>query len=65
MPIDSKGGQEEFEAVNAVKFLPMREEKIQEIRHETDRDETLQLLKATILQRWPDDKSNIPTQLTP
>ena len=65
LPINSKGGQEEFEAVNAVKFLPMREERIQEIRHETDKDETLQMLKATILQGWPDDKSKIPTQLTP
>ena len=65
LPSYSKGSQEEFEAVNVMKSLPMREERIQEIHHETDRDETLQMLKATFLQGWSDDKSKIPKQLTP
>lgn len=43
----------------------MRQERVQKIQLETARDETLQLLKATILKGWPEDRSKIPTQLTP
>ena len=62
LPFDSKGNQEleEFKAVNAVKFLSMREERIQEIRREMGRNEALQMLKATILQGWR-DKNTHPT----
>ena len=65
LPVEEKGCQGEFETINAVKFLPMSEPRIQEIRNETEKDETLQLLKATILEGWPEHKSMIPVQLTP
>ena len=55
-------GQEnldKFEGVNTVKFLPMREEKVQQICQPTEKDAALQMLKV-ILQGWPDDKSNVP-----
>ena len=34
-------------------------------RLETEKDETLQVLKTTILKGWPEDKSKVPSQLTP
>lgn len=43
----------------------MRQERVQTIQLETARDETLQLLKATILEGWPKDRSKIPAQLIP
>lgn len=65
LPADGQETSNEFEVVNAVQFLPMRQERVQKIQLETARDETLQLLKATILKGWPEDRSKIPTQLTP
>lgn len=48
-----------FETVNAVKFLPMTEETVQQMRQATEKDDCLQLLKTMILKGWPDDKDNI------
>ena len=55
----------EFEVVNAVQFLPMGQRRLQKFRLETEKDETLQVLKTTILKGWPEDKSKVPSQLTP
>ena len=65
LPATCEDNQTEFETVNAVKFLPMREERIQQVRQATEKDNCLQLLKTTILKGWPDDKAKIPLQLTP
>ena len=65
LPADNQGTPNEFEVINAVQFLPMRPEKIQKLQLETSKDETLQLLKATIVEGWQEDRSKLPPQLTP
>ena len=45
-----------------VKALPISDRKIQEIRQETDTDQTLQVVKSLILKGWPDDKGNLLVQ---
>ncbi|KAK2566265.1 Retrovirus-related Pol polyprotein from transposon 17.6 [Acropora cervicornis] len=61
IPAGNQGTPSEFEAINAVQFLPMRPEKIQKLQLETSKDETLQLLKATILEGWPEERSALST----
>ena len=65
LPNGEKTTQEEFETINAVRFIPMTTQRIDEIRQHTEKDETLQMLKATILKGWPQEKSSLATQLTP
>ena len=55
----------EFEQENMASFLPISDLRLQEIRNETDKDETLQILKSVILQGWPPERSDAPTQVTP
>lgn len=57
--------QVEFEKVNMIRFLPIGDERIEQIRRETEGDEVLQMLRQVILQGWPDDKDNISPQLMP
>ena len=47
LPAKNVQTQAEFETINAITFLPMREGSITKIRDETERDESLQTLK-----RW-------------
>ena len=65
IPVGNRGTPSEFEAINAVQFLPMRPEKIQKLQLENLKDETLQLLKATILEGWPEEPSKLLPQLSP
>ena len=53
------------EIVNMVTYLPIREERLEQIKHETELDEALQMLKHTILNGWPENRDNLPEQLTP
>ncbi|KAK3723357.1 hypothetical protein QZH41_002823 [Actinostola sp. cb2023] len=39
-------GQAEFEQINMAKFLPITDQRLKEIRQETNRDDTLQVLSA-------------------
>ena len=63
IPAGNEGTPNELEAINAVQFLPMRPKKMQKLQLETSKDETLQLLKATILEGWPEERSKLPRQL--
>ena len=65
LPAKNVQTQAEFETINTVTFLAMREESITEIRDETERDESLQTLKMVIQQAWPQDKANIPSLAAP
>ena len=56
---DTKYKQEELETVNAVNYLPMRAEKIADIRAKTKEDDVLSTLKTTIQQGWP-KKDEVP-----
>lgn len=56
----------DFEQVNMASFLPISDQRLQEIRDETGRDETLQILKSVILQGWPAEMRNAaPAQVAP
>ncbi|KAK3744055.1 hypothetical protein QZH41_000989 [Actinostola sp. cb2023] len=57
-------GQAEFEQINMAKFLPITDQRLEEIRQETNRDDTLQVLSAVILQGWPEAKADVPSQAT-
>ena len=61
----TENNQGEFERVNALKFLPMSEERQEQIRQSTDSDEVLQQLKEVIRKGWPEDKQHLPAVLTP
>ena len=50
----------EFEAINMVNYLPISEARLLQIQRETEKDESLQALKAVIQQGWPEDKSALP-----
>ena len=65
IPAGNQETPNEFEAINAIQFLPMRPEKIQKLQLETSKDETLQLPKATVLEDWLGERSKLPPQLTP
>lgn len=55
----------EFEHINAIKHLPIREERLIKIRMETENDEVLRHLKSVILDGWPDDMSQVLPLIKP
>ena len=65
LPAEGQDTHSEFEAVNVVQFLPIGRERLEKFRLETERDGTMQVLKATILKGWPEDKSRVPPLVTP
>ena len=64
LPRTSDCEQEEFETINAVSYMIMPEEKIREIRRYTNEDTSLQQLKCTIQEGWPEDESSRPPLVT-
>jgi hypothetical protein len=57
--------EEETEHVHAMAFLPMSQVQFEELKKESTKDDTIQLLSATIISGWPDHKSKLPTNLHP
>ena len=55
----------DFEHVNMASFLPISDQRLQEIRTETEKDGTLQILKSVILQGLPAKRNAVPAQVTP
>jgi hypothetical protein len=62
---DARSDTMEFEQVNMASHLPIREERLTQIKQETDKDDSLQTLKQIILMGWPDEKSELPSQAAP
>lgn len=56
---------EDFEHVNAAKFVLMTDRKKDRIRESTARDEVLQQLTKAILKGWPEQTADIPATLMP
>ena len=46
-------------------FLPISDQRLQEIKRETDKVKTLQILKSAMLQGWPAERKDAPVQVTP
>ena len=65
LPAKNVQTQAEFETINAITFLPMREESITNVCNETEQGESLQALKRVIQQGWPQDKANVPSLAAP
>ena len=57
--------ESEFETINMIKYLPMSEERLQQIQQDTAVDESLQVLKAMIQGGWPEHKSDVPSIISP
>ena len=57
--------ESEFETINVTNYLPISQARLLQIQHETEKDESLQTLKAVIQQGWPDDKSALPPVVSP
>ena len=55
----------EFENLNVAVSLPVSTSRLWEIQPSTEDDKILQALKAVFLHGWPDDRSQIPEQITP
>ncbi|KAK3745481.1 hypothetical protein QZH41_007545 [Actinostola sp. cb2023] len=54
----------EFENINMTSYLPISSDRLKEIRTATGGDEVLQMLKDVILQGWPLERKDLPTQIT-
>ena len=61
----SQNNQEDFESVNMVQFLLIREERLSKLKHETKTDKTLQKLASIVADGWSEVKQLIPSELTP
>ena len=59
------GNQSEIELVNMVQYLPIRPERLQQLKTETESDEALQILKIMIRDGWPEEKHELPILITP
>jgi len=63
--LPSTGEKLDIEHIHMMRYLPISENRLQEIKLATERDETLQVLKRVVLQGWPDDKQQTPGQAMP
>ena len=57
-------GQDEFEAINALSYLIIPEEKVDMIRRHTNEDISLQQLKYVIQEGWPANESSLSPLVT-
>ena len=57
--------ESEFETINMMNYLPISEARLLQIQRETEKDESLQALKAVIQQGWPEHKSALPPVVSP
>ena len=57
--------EQEVKRINMVEFLPISTSHLQEIQRATEHDDSLQTLKAIIMQGWPDAKSDVPSCVHP
>ena len=48
-----------------LKYLTISQERLVQIQRETENDESLQILKAVIQQGWPEQKSALPSIISP
>ena len=46
-------------------FLTIRKERLEQIRQETQKDETVLMLCTTIINGWPETRDEVPEQLLP
>ena len=55
----------DWSKVNAVKTLPISEERLSDMRSLTEEDEALQKLKRVIMEGWPETKDKLHVLVKP
>ena len=56
---------DDLESVNMVRYLPISDQRLDEIRAETRKDQSLRELSEIILVGWPEDKKDAPALTHP
>ena len=59
------GPQDGLEHISMVQYLPITEQRLQQIKEYTSSDEHLQQLRAVIMDGWPTEKKDLPHQVAP
>ena len=57
---DAEPESQKFESVNMANYVPISDQRLEEITQKTQRDKSLQVLIKVILQDWPEGKSSVP-----
>jgi len=57
--------EKDLEIVNMVQYLPMTAARLHDVRMRTTEDESLQILKDTILCGWPHKREDTPSLAKP
>lgn len=65
LPTEGNPQDREFAYINMASYLPIAEDRLEEIRRETRNNPSLQELKSVITHRWLEDKSKIAPQVHP
>ena len=63
--INRPSEQQDIETINSLDFILIRPERLEKLKEATAQDETLQILKAVIMNGWPEDKAKLPAEITP
>jgi transposase InsO family protein len=58
-------GDADFEHINMCAYLPMGDERLEQLRKATEQDDVLAAVKTFILNGWPEDKSSLPSMVIP
>ncbi len=58
-------GGEDFERINMVQFLPVRQERLEKIRIAVKSDPIMIKLSDVIQAGWPEEKKDLPVELVP
>ena len=54
-----------FDSINALRFMPISDRRLDEVRQATAEDDLMCQLIGVILYGWPDNKNLLPEPLTP
>ena len=63
--LDRDEGGNKFEYVNAISHLPIRKERLENIRDAVTHDDVLLKLTDMIMNGWPESKCNVPISVLP
>ena len=65
LPNEDSSDFVEFEQIHMVKFLPISDSRLTQLRKETENDPVLQSLREVVLGGWPDRKDDVPLCVKP
>ena len=60
-----EGEFDDHAEINVLSQLPMTQSKPVEFQNETEKDDTLQILKETVMQVWSKDRQCVPREIMP